>query len=81
VIPVAYSRKFSGLFGLLNYPDMLPVSGMDEDAALAYVLAAIDRRDELAAMEAKGMTVVNGLLDVYRGTLRDLYTTALERRR
>ncbi|MGC6401642.1 polysaccharide pyruvyl transferase family protein [Sphingomonas sp. FW199] len=81
VIPVAYSRKFSGLFGLLDYPDMLPVSGMDEDAALAYVLAAIDRLDELAAKEAKGMTVVNGLLDVYRGTLRDLYTTALERRR
>jgi colanic acid/amylovoran biosynthesis protein len=80
VVPVAYSRKFTGLFGLLNYDALIPVTGMTVAQACDFVYGAIDRRGELQAMERRGMETVDALLDVYRGTLRDLYTRALARR-
>jgi len=73
VLPVAYSRKFDGLFGMLGYKWLLPVTGMDTEEALAFTLDAINRRAELAADEAAGMAKVAGLLDVYRDVLRDLF--------
>ena len=71
--PIAYSRKFSGLFSLLDYPWMVPVTGMDTDAALAFVFDALERRSELADDEAKGMAKVDDLLETYREELRKLF--------
>ena len=73
VAPVAYSRKFSGLFGMLDYSWVVPVKGLSEDDALAFLNDALARRGELAQAEAKGMTQVAGLLDAYRAALRDLF--------
>jgi polysaccharide pyruvyl transferase WcaK-like protein len=73
VVPVAYSRKFSGLFGMLGYGWMVPVTGTDTAAALAYTEDCLDRRDALAADEAKGMAKVAALLDAYRAELRVLF--------
>lgn len=81
VLPVAYSRKFTGLFGLLDYDHVLPVSGLDEDGALALVRLAIEKRDDLAADAVRGMTTVQGLLDIYREALRRLFRKAVNRRR
>lgn len=80
VVPVAYSRKFTGLFDLLGYDEVLPVAGIDQDRALAIVRSAIDRRAELGAKEAAGMKTVQGLLDVYRGGLRDVFREAMDAR-
>lgn len=80
VVPVAYSRKFTGLFGLLNYDEVLPVSEIDQDGALAIVRSAIDRRAELAEKEAAGMKTVQGLLDVYRAGLREVFREATDKR-
>jgi polysaccharide pyruvyl transferase WcaK-like protein len=66
VVPVAYSRKFSGLFGMLDYRWMVPVTGLDTDDALAYLNSCLDRRSDLASDVATGMTKVRALLDVYR---------------
>ncbi len=79
VVPVAYSRKFDGLFGMLGYTDMLPVRGYDADGAVAFVLDALDRRSELAAAEAAGMSKVTALLDAYRAALADLFDQAARR--
>ncbi|ODP36471.1 polysaccharide pyruvyl transferase family protein [Sphingomonas turrisvirgatae] len=81
VVPVAYSRKFSGLFGLLGYDAMIPVTGLDTDGALAFVRQAIAERAGLAAKARAGMARVNALLDVYREELRALFRDAVERRR
>jgi polysaccharide pyruvyl transferase WcaK-like protein len=70
VLPVAYSRKFSGLFGMLDYRWMVPVTGMNTDEALAFALACLDRRADLAAGVAAGMGKVSALLDCYRAELR-----------
>ena len=84
VVPVAYSRKFTGLFGLLNFDEVLPVQGLTKEDALAFVRSAMERRAELAQKQAAGMTVVQGLLDVYRDALRTVFrqaTTAGRRHR
>lgn len=80
VVPVAYSRKFGGLFGMLGYETMIPVTGMNEDEALAYTLDALDRRQELAEVEAQGMARVSAMLDTYREILRDLFRDLKARR-
>jgi polysaccharide pyruvyl transferase WcaK-like protein len=74
VVPIAYSRKFSGLFGLLGYSWMLPVRGSNTDAALAYLLEALNNRDELSRDIHQGMSKVGDLLDVYRAQLRLLFS-------
>jgi polysaccharide pyruvyl transferase WcaK-like protein len=76
VVPVAYSRKFSGLFGLLNYPWMVPVKGADTEQGLAYLLDAVSRREALAADIARGMAEVETLLDAYRAELRGFLAAA-----
>jgi polysaccharide pyruvyl transferase WcaK-like protein len=77
VVPIAYSRKFAGLFGLLEYSWLVPVTGMSTVAALDYLEDALDRRAELSHDEAQGMQKVDGLLEVYRAELRRIFTAAV----
>lgn len=90
VVPVAYSRKFSGLFGLLKYKWMVPVTGLDIDQALEYLDHCIERRDEQAQDIAVGMQEVSSLLAAYeeelsrvfamsRGTTRAVDVEKIER--
>jgi colanic acid/amylovoran biosynthesis protein len=72
VVPVAYSRKFSGLFGMLGYDWMTPVKGMDDDQAVAFLKDCVARRSELTRDSAVGMTRVEALLEAYRVELRKL---------
>jgi polysaccharide pyruvyl transferase WcaK-like protein len=77
VVPVAYSRKFSGLFGMLGYPWIVPVSGMDEAGALVYLESALGQRGELAADAAKSMKKVAALLDTYKAELATLMSASV----
>ena len=81
VVPVAYSRKFSGLFGLLGYDHVLPMHGTTKEQALSFALERIDRRTELAQAEAEANNKVKALLDVYRGALKQIFAQATARRR
>ena len=76
VIPVAYSRKFAGLFGMLGFERMVPVTGMDEIAARALVLESLDRGEELQALQAQGSTLARNLLAEYRNELRKVFVGA-----
>lgn len=74
VAPVAYSRKFSGLFGgVLNYPYQVPVRGLNTDEALAFLHRCVDDRSALRAAIAEGQKVVRPALDAYDAVLRDLF--------
>jgi polysaccharide pyruvyl transferase WcaK-like protein len=77
VTPVAYSRKFSGLFGMLDYPWMVPVEGVGTDEALAYLHDCVERRDELARDAARGMAKVEALMEAYRAELRRFLAAAV----
>jgi len=81
VVPVAYSRKFSGLFGLLDYPWLVPVTGMGGDEALAFLDDCLRRRQALTADTAQGMAKVADLLAVYKGELAKLMSESVSGRR
>lgn len=71
VLPVAYSRKFQGVFGQLGYAHEIPVRGMTTDAALAHTLDAIANRAALAKEVAAGKAKVEKLLQPYRNLLAE----------
>ncbi|MDZ4375392.1 MAG: polysaccharide pyruvyl transferase family protein [Phenylobacterium sp.] len=74
VIPVAYSRKFSGLFGgVLKYPHQVPVKGLSTDEALAFLHRGLDERDTLRADISAGMSVVEPALSAYDALLEELF--------
>lgn len=81
VVPIAYSRKFEGLFGgVLGYRHQVPVKGMSTDAALAYLLDRFDAREDLARDVAAGNVKVAAALDAYDAELRRFFAAALARR-
>ncbi|CAM3029537.1 Polysaccharide pyruvyl transferase domain-containing protein [Sphingomonas antarctica] len=74
VVPVAYSRKFSGLFeGVLGYKHLVPVKGLSTADALAFILDRYRRRDELAADIALANIGVRERLDRYVALLTELF--------
>jgi polysaccharide pyruvyl transferase WcaK-like protein len=75
VVPIAYSRKFTGLFGTLDYPWLITMQGFDEPAAHQYLMTRIEDRRALSADIEKGMLKVEALLDVYRHELRKFFGT------
>lgn len=79
VVPIAYSRKFTGLFGLLGYEALVPVKGMSEDEALDFLIESLARREELAKAEMRGLGEVDRLLNVYKGEIKGLFAAAYER--
>ncbi len=80
VVPIAYSRKFSGLFeGVLNYPFAVPVKGYSTDQALTYLLDCLDRRAELAAAIEAGQKIVASALAAYDVELQALFRAAAGR--
>lgn len=75
-VATAYSRKFSGLFGMLNYPAVLPMSGIDVGQAVEFILDALTKRAELARSIDEGNQRVAGLLDRYEGELTAFFAKA-----
>ena len=77
VVPVAYSRKFSGLFeGVLGYRHQVPVKGLSTDQALAYALGKFRERDALAAEIARANEGVRARLDRYTALLTEVFAKA-----
>jgi polysaccharide pyruvyl transferase WcaK-like protein len=82
VVPVAYSRKFSGLFeGVLQYDHSVPVTGLDTEAAVEFTLERFRQRDELAAQIAKSTPVVEERLRAYRSQLGTFFQQVSRGRR
>lgn len=80
VVPVSYSRKFSGLFeGILGYPHLLPVTGLSTDEAIAFTLGAFERRDQLAADALASRERVADLLTSYRSALAERFAALAAR--
>ena len=79
-VATAYSRKFSGLFGMLDYPAVLPMNGIDDDGAVQFVVDALANRAELTRSIEIGNRQVSGLLERYEAELTAFFANAAERR-
>jgi polysaccharide pyruvyl transferase WcaK-like protein len=81
VVPVAYSRKFSGLFqGVLQYPYEVPVRGLGTDEAVAYILARLEERETLKTAAHAGLAVVGERLRTYGDELQRVFRLAADRK-
>ena len=73
VVPVAYSRKFSGLFSALNYPWVIDARVDSTKDALEKILTACKNRAELKARVASGNEIAANRLMDYENTLVDVF--------
>jgi polysaccharide pyruvyl transferase WcaK-like protein len=65
VVPMAYSRKFIGVFGTLGYEHVADCKADTADEIMARITHGFENRDQLAADVATGMEQVNSRLDAY----------------
>lgn len=72
VIPMAYSRKFNGLFNSLGYTAILDCLKATTDEGVLMISQAIDRRDELAADLQKGNLLAKRKLETYITEISEL---------
>ena len=72
VMPIAYSRKFNGLFATLGYPHLVDAKTTGNDEALARILDGFARRQDLAVDVAHGCEEATRRLSQYRETLARL---------
>src|SRR3546814_3106421 len=64
VMPVAYSRKFSGLFGTLGYDFLLPVRGMDTQAALDFLMEGLGKREMMRTRSEEHTSELQSLMRI-----------------
>jgi colanic acid/amylovoran biosynthesis protein len=81
VMPIAYSRKFNGLFDTLNYAHYVDGKVATTDAAFEAVLAAFVTRDRLAEGVARGMIIAEDRLAAYESRLTAIIATLPTARR
>jgi len=65
VVPMAYSRKFNGLFTSLGYEAVLDCLKLDTEQAYAFLLAQWAQRDELALRVEAGNAMAQAKLNRY----------------
>ncbi len=74
VVPLAYSRKFRGVFSSIGYPLVADCVSTPADELIGVTLGAVDRRGELAEAAAKGSAAAIRRLDVYEDYLTELFS-------
>jgi polysaccharide pyruvyl transferase WcaK-like protein len=76
VVPLAYSRKFNGLFAALEYRHFGDCKAATDQQILDLVLASLDQRDELKLAVDRGNQIADAKLKRYEDfietTLRNL---------
>jgi polysaccharide pyruvyl transferase WcaK-like protein len=80
VAPMAYSRKFAGLFGTLGYAEGVDLRTQDADGAVAAVERAFENRDALRAPMAAAMAEGQRRLGLYEAALAELFAATGARR-
>ncbi len=73
VVPLAYSRKFNGLFSSLGYEWLADGKSMSTEEAQSRILDGFRRRKELATLIADAGKVVESRLKVYEDFLAALF--------
>jgi colanic acid/amylovoran biosynthesis protein len=73
VVPLAYSRKFNGLFDALGYSWYADGKVLSTGAAVARVLEGYARRNELKTLVASAQNIVESKLQIYESFLERMF--------
>lgn len=72
VVPIAYSRKFNGLFQTLGYSHFIDGRAVDTASALSQLLEAVEQRSTLAGQIQAGLEIANKRLAKYQEAMFEL---------
>jgi len=72
VLPMAYSRKFNGLFNSVKYPHVLDCLALDTASALQMLRQAFEHRAQLAVEVEAGNRIAQDKLKVYTEQISEL---------
>lgn len=75
VVPLAYSRKFRGVFNSIGYPLVGDCTAQAPQDLIDLTLAAVDRRHELADAAKAGARRANDSLETYEAYLAQLFAS------
>jgi polysaccharide pyruvyl transferase WcaK-like protein len=81
VLPLAYSRKFAGVFGSLGYHEIADCRTQSADEILAAVVSCYERRSELKAAIEEGRRRAEAKLAAYEAVLRECLAEAVLKHR
>ncbi|MDO8941096.1 MAG: polysaccharide pyruvyl transferase family protein [Methylicorpusculum sp.] len=73
VVPLAYSRKFNGLFTSLNYPWLADGKVMSNEKALLCITSGLENRSELRRVALQAIKKADDLLVEYERYLTQLF--------
>ena len=80
VLPIAYSRKFSGLFGSLGYDHLVDCRQDTDDEATTKVFEFLDHVDQARDDLVESRAFADVALDRYQSALREILATLPPRR-
>jgi polysaccharide pyruvyl transferase WcaK-like protein len=72
VLPMAYSRKFNGLFESLEYPYVLDCLTLDTSSALQMLIHSFENRIQLTSKVEAGNRIAKEKLETYVNHISDL---------
>lgn len=72
VVPMAYSRKFAGLFGALDYNETVDCTAQSAEDIKARIFAAFERRENMARAQQAALAMGLERLQRYETVLGDL---------
>ena len=78
VVPLAYSRKFEGLFGALGYDHTVDCTSEITESVKAKILAGYENRDVLAEDATRSLEIGRTRLQVYENALRSLCASLID---
>lgn len=81
VVPMAYSRKFEGLFGSLGYKHTVDCTTGDQETIAKRIFRAFEQRTDLAADAATALALGRQKLGAYEDALAEVMRKAAARKR
>jgi colanic acid/amylovoran biosynthesis protein len=72
VVPIAYSRKFIGLFGTLGYGHVADCKTQSSHDMIKLIMASLENRTALKIEVDRGRRLAEQKLDVYEAVLREI---------
>lgn len=70
VVPMAYSRKFEGLFGTIGYHRTLDCTSAETEQSINVILSAFEQRHLLATEAAAALETGKAKIAVYEDALK-----------
>ncbi len=72
VIPLAYSRKFAGLYETIGYPHVVDMKMSHKDEIIEKIMSMIMKLDEAKSDVDKALSLVDSKMSVYRNIVKKI---------